>query len=154
MNGEDRIRHDIAHYGWHSVSVFPDNDDQDRFTYTIGFSESYQAPEVAIFGLAGERAHRLLGVCAALLEKGGSLEVEVPDDRLLQGGYRVMFKEMKKAAFPEYLGTATRYFGHADFRCVVMFFPDSQGRFPWETGYDYIRVDEGLKIVENLQGRC
>jgi hypothetical protein len=149
-SGRSRIEQDIAKYGWHSLHVFPENETQNRFTYTIGFSETYNGPEVAIFGLDRERAHELIGICASLLAKGENLEVELPDDRLLKGGYKVMFREVVKEAFPEYFGTATRYFGNSDFRAVVMFFPDAQGRFPWEAGYSYIPVEEALKIVKPL----
>ena len=147
MKGRERIAHDIAKYGWHCLHVFPDNEDQDHFTYTIGFSESFQGPEIAIFGLDRDRAHELLGVCASLLKEGARFEIGVPDGRLLKGGYKVIFREIAKEAFPEYLGTATRYFGNAEFQAFVMFFPDSKGRFPWESGYSYIRVNEALKII-------
>jgi len=144
------LRNDIATYGWHSLHIFPDNEDQDRFTYTIGLSESYNGPEVAIFGLDRERSHELLGICAKLLSEDEKIKTGCLDDRFLKGGYKVIFREIIKEAFPEYLGTAVRYFGSQDFRAVVMFLPDAEGKFPWEAGYRYVRVDEALKIVGPL----
>jgi len=147
MWGGNQIERNIKKYGWHCVHVFPDAAGQDKFTYTIGLSETYGGPEVMIFGLDEMRAHKLLGVCASLLEKGNELKVEVLDDRLLCGGYKVMFREVGKSVFGEYLGTAVKYFGGNDFRAVVMFIPDMQGRFPWEKDYAYIPVQESLGIV-------
>lgn len=153
MYGRSKIKQDIAEYGWHGVHAFPDNEIQDRFTYTIGLSESYQGPEVAIFGIDRKRAHQLLAVCANLLRSGATLDVDVPDGRLIRGGYKVVFRIISKEAYPEYLGTAVAYFGNTDFRAVVMFLPDSLGRFPWEPGYNYVRVNEGLAIVETPGAR-
>jgi len=151
MRDDSRIENDIAKYGWHSLHVFPENEDQDRFTYSIGLSETYGGPEVAIFGLDRSRAHELLGVCAKLFAEGAQLTLESPDNRFLKDGYDVIFREIEREAFSEYLGTATRYFGDKEFSAVVMFFPDAKGRYPWEFGYKYLRVDEALKIVKPLR---
>ncbi len=147
MRGADRIRIDIDRCGWHCVHVLPENDCQVQFTYTIGLSEKFRAPEVMVFGFPRERAHELLGVCAYLVANGEEIEVDIPDGRILQGGYKVVFREVSKVAFGEYLGTACRFFKGDTFRAVVLFVPDAQARYPWESGYNYIQVNEALGIL-------
>ena len=147
MQERDRIRRNIDKYGWHCLHILPTKDGQPCFSYTIGLTQKYQSPEIVIFGLARERAHAILAVCADLLAEGGEILIDHPDDRVLQGGYKVVFRMVERRNHSEYLGTAVRYYESEAFDSVVLFLPDSSGRFPWEQGYDYINVDEALEIV-------
>ncbi|RNF83204.1 DUF4262 domain-containing protein [Montanilutibacter psychrotolerans] len=141
------ISDNIRAFGWHCLHVFPTQDNQDKFTYSIGFGESYGAPEVLIFGVEREKAHALLHECAYLLKNGHTIQPEVEDENILTGGYSVIFKCVRPEHFDEYLGTAVRYYQDKPFAAVVMFFPDRQHRFPWDEGYDYIPAGEPLAIV-------
>lgn len=142
-----RILDNIRSHGWHCLHVFPTKDDQDRFTYSIGFSESYSAPEIVIFGVSREKAQAALNECAWLLRNGHAIRTDVEDGNVLAGGYHVIFKSIRPEYFGEYLGTAVRYYQDRPFDAVVMFFPDREHRFPWDEGYDYIPMDEALAIV-------
>jgi hypothetical protein len=143
----ERIARNIGQYGWHCVHVLPNEESQQQFTYTIGFSESFSQPEVMVFGVPREKAHALLAACADVLKGGDSLEPGIADDRILSGGDSVMFKTVRPAAFPEYLGTAMRYYGSKPFDATVMFLPDANHCFPWEPGYAYIDASEPQSIV-------
>ena len=142
-----KISEHIREFGWHCLHIFPTEAVHANFSYSIGFNESYEAPEVLIFGLSREKAHALLNECAQLLKSGASIESEIEDDRILAGGYKVMFKQVKADAFHEYLGTALRFYGEKPFTAVVMFLPDKQHKFPWQSGYDDINATESLSIV-------
>lgn len=137
----------IRDYGWHCLHVWPDEDGQQAFAYTIGFAESFGAPEVLVFGLPRDKAHAVLGVCADLLRAGHVIQtdVEVPD--VLTGDYRVVFRPLRDECRGEYLGTAERYYGDQPFGAVVMFFPDREHRFPWQDGYAGPPEDEALAIT-------
>ena len=142
-----QISDNIREYGWHCLHVFPTKDDQDQFSYSIGFGESYGAPEVLIFSFKREKAHALLNECAQLLKNGHTISPGVEDADILDGGYSVVFKSVRPEFFGEYLGTASRYYQGRTFSAVVMFLPDKEHRFPWQPGYDYIPADEPLAIV-------
>jgi len=142
-----RISDNIRDYGWHCLHVFPTKEGQDKFSYSIGFGESYGAPEVLIFGLERERAHALLNECAQLLKGGHTVVPGVQDGNVLASNYKVVFRPVRSDSFGEYLGTALRYYQGKPFSAVVMFLPDRQHRFPWEPGYDDIPADESLAIV-------
>ena len=142
-----KIADNIQKYGWHCLHVAPSEDDEEPFSYSIGFTESYGAPEVLVFGLSREKAYGLLNACASALKKGHAITPEVEDPELLSGGYKVVFKSVRPECIDEYLGTTERYYQDKPFRAVVMFLPDREHRFPWQTGYSYIRVDEALAIV-------
>lgn len=137
----------IREFGWHCLHIFADEEGQENFTYTIGFAESFGAPEIVIFGLARDKAHALLGECAALLKAGNMIEPDVENPNVLAGGYHVVFKPVKAEHFDEYLGTANRYYQGRPFGAMVMFLPDREHRFPWSGGYDGPSADEALSIV-------
>ncbi len=141
------IEKDIRDYGWTCLHVFPTDDSHIQFSYSIGFAKSFSAAEVLVFGLAWEKAHSLLYACAEILKAGGSIPVDVEDDRVLQGGYKVIFKAVKPEAFGEYLGTACRFYANHVFRAVVMFLPDAQHRYPWQADYAYIDAREAQSNI-------
>lgn len=143
-----KVATDIRRYGWHCLHVFPTQDDEGVcFTYSIGFTESYGAPEIAVFGLPQEKAHALLSECASLLRNGHTIQLGVEDPNILAGGYTVVFKPARPACMGEYFGTAMRHYGGKAFTVAVMFLPDRQHRFPWQADYDYMPADEALAIV-------
>jgi len=142
-----RISDDVREYGWHCLHVFPTQDGQTNFSYSIGFGESYGAPEVLIFGLEREKAHALLNECAHLLKGGHTIHPNTEDANVLAGDYKVVFRPVRRDCFGEYLGTAIRYYQDKPFGAVVMFLPDRHHCFPWQPGYDDVPADESLAIV-------
>lgn len=137
----------IRDYGWHCLHVWPNADVQDAFAYSIGFAESFGAPEVLVFGLPRDKAHAVLGVCADLLRAGHVIQTGVVVSEVLSGDYCVVFRSLRDEWRGEYLGTAERYYGERSFGAVVMFFPDREHRFPWQDGYAGPPEDEALAIT-------
>lgn len=142
-----RIADNIQEHGWHCLHIFPVEEGHDRFSYSIGFSESYGAPEVLVFSMDPDKAHALLNECAIELRKGYVIRSGVECPNILAGDYKVVFKSVRPECFGEYLGTALRYYQEKPFDAVVMFLPDSRHRFPWEAEYDNVSADEPLSIV-------
>jgi hypothetical protein len=146
-----KISDNIRVHGWHCLYVFPIEKGQENFTYSIGFAETYGAPEVLIFSVEREKAHTLLSVCAQLLKEGHTIRPDIEDPEILKGGYKVVFKTIRSECFGEYIGTAERYYKGKPFGAVVMFLPDREHRFPWQAGYNYIPAKEPLSIVQSVK---
>lgn len=142
-----RISDNIREYGWHCLHVFPTQEAHGKFSYSIGFAESFRAPEILVFGLEQEKAHALLNECAHLLRGGHTICPNVEDPDVLAGGYKVVFKPVRPDCFGEYLGTALRYYQDKPFSALVMFLPDRHHRFPWQPGYDDIAANEFMTIA-------
>lgn len=142
-----QVAENILRCGWHCLHIAPCKDGEAPFTYSIGFTETFGAPEVLVFGLPAEKAHSLLNACASALKGGHAITPDVENPKILSGGYKVIFRRVRPECFGEYLGVAGRYYQGGPFGAVVMFLPDSEHRFPWQAGYSYIRVDEALAIV-------
>jgi hypothetical protein len=137
----------IRKYGWHCLHVFGDASGRSQFTYSIGFTESYGAPEMMVFGLPKEKGHGVLSACAAMLKQGHRFETDMPDGNVLSGGYEVICKSVRSRHFPEYLGTAMRYYEPLPFQAIVVFLPDKNHRFPWKMTYAGADATEALNIV-------
>ena len=130
--GNARVRTDVEEFGWHCVNVWPvAGDERPGFSYTIGLTESYEHPEIMIFGLE-DQAHALLTECAELIKQGTTFEPDVPNSEVLAGGYDVIFKSVRRDCFHEYLGAALRFYGDRPFEALIMFWPTKDGQFPWE----------------------
>lgn len=93
-----KIAHNIEKHGWHCLHVAPCEDGEEPFTYSIGFAQSYGAPEVMIFGLAREKSVGLLNACASALRDGHAINPEVEDPELLSGGYAVISSQSAPSA--------------------------------------------------------
>ena len=61
---------------------------------------------------------------------------DVCDDILAD--YKVCFVEVPLEAYRSYLGTAIWFYlkSPRPFPCLQIVWPDREGRFPWQTGYD------------------
>ncbi len=144
---DETVAEHIQRYGWHCLHVQPDHPDQVPFSYTIGFNQCHQAPEVMVFNMPRDRAHALLSACAAMLAEGHRIQPDIRNGDVLSGGYDVIFKRVDPRFHREYLGTALRHAPETPLDAVVMFLPDADHRYPWEDGYAYVDVSEALGIV-------
>lgn len=142
-----KIAANIEQYGWHCLHIGSSKEDEQPFSYSVGFVESFGAPEVLVFGLSQEKAHSLLSMCAELLQEGHELRPNEENSSILAGEYKVMFRPVKQQFFGKYLGTAIRYYGHSDFEAMVMFLPDKKHHFPWQAEYSGANATEPLGLV-------
>ena len=143
-----KIAEHIGVHGWSCLHVAPTGESEEPFSYSIGFGETFGAPEVLVFGFRPERAHALLNACAHLLRNAGAIDRDVEVAGVLAGDYKVVFKPVRPECLDEYLGTAFRYYKDKPFGAVVMFLPDRNHHFPWQIGYEGMSVRESLGIVE------
>lgn len=127
------IATNIKAHGWHCLHVFSNDEQEENFTYSIGFAQSFDAPEILIFGIPLEKSRALLNACAESLKRGHQFSPNVADGTILQGGYKVVFKPLLKEHFDEYVGAALRYYYPTPFHAMVMFLPDRHHAFPWES---------------------
>ena len=141
-----KVRADIKKHGWHCLNVWPMvGEDRTAFSYTIGLAESYGHPEIAVFGL-GDKAHGILRDCANLVSTGTRFVEDQPNNDVLSGDYKVIFKSVRKDRFNEYFGTALRYYGSQPFDAFVLFWPNKQHEFPWEAPEPGMQA-EALHVV-------
>ena len=129
-----KVRADIARCGWHCMSVLPSAGEEEAgFAYTIGLAQTLQHPEIAIFGLPPETAHTILAGLVESIRGGTRHPPDVPLAGIIANGFRVQFRMARPDRARSYFGVAAWHYREKDFEVVIMFWPDRQGLFPWES---------------------
>jgi hypothetical protein len=125
-----RIVDDVAEYGWHVVWVLAEGD-APEFAFSVGFFQSYEHPELVIFGLQSKTAHSILATCLERIQDGHPFAGgQVRSDILVD--YSVAVLEIDKRYYREYLGSAIGFYDGLDFPALQLVWPDESHRFPWE----------------------
>ena len=73
---QQRVLDSIEAHGWHSMHIFHPDLEAPNFTYTIGFSQTLNAPEFIVFGLHRDDMHDMLAEVFRQLKAGRKLESE------------------------------------------------------------------------------
>lgn len=142
----ESIKENIQKYGWQFQYVFDANGEREEFSYSIGFEESFDHPEIMIFGLKRETMHSILSDIASEIKDGRKFEEGVRTANVLGGEFDVIFKSVKEKYLPEYAGIATRFYDRP-IRLNVMFWPDKFNVLPTEASCTLMVQNEALKIV-------
>lgn len=125
----DKIDRDIATHGMSVIGVMGDP----PFSYTIGLWSAGH-PELIICGMEAVQAHGVLtSARIAMTENGLQVEEGLEAGGVLVG-YAVRFKEVPEPRAP--LNVARRFHKSDRFPAFQLLWPDEQGRFPDEEGYD------------------
>jgi hypothetical protein len=140
-----KVLDDVEQFGVHIVHV-PEDDEGPGFSFTVGLWETFQQPEVLVFGLPTEIAHGLLDGLTDEVDGDRRFAAGEKHDGLLVG-YPVRFLELPKARFAEFLGVAMWAYEGDDFPAVQLVWPDKQGRWPWDAG-----VREGFAEAQPIVG--
>lgn len=107
-------------------------------TYTIGFPEAFDFPDVIVFGLAPAAATGMLGLVADLLRGGTEIPVGVEVTGLFDGEQRAVFLPVNAQAHAGWFTTAASWRRCAadQLQIVQLLWPDRNGFLPDEAGFD------------------
>lgn len=149
---DEEIAAVVRQYGWYLANV---GDGNPSFLYTIGLMQTYHHPELIIFGLDAENAYALFSQLVHDIRVGvsfaepGVYTVSIGGDE-----HRVGFRQVHPTQHPLYLGFAMGFMTNigriGELQAVQAFWPDSQGKFPFDVGCDLSvyelqpRLDIGL----------
>ena len=126
----DELEADIEKHGWHVLSVF--GDDSPNFSYTIGFKETFNHPEILMSGLSMELMHQLLNDIGKLIKKGYSFNNGDTCNEVIKG-YLVKFLTVDYSHKDEYFRAASAHYGEGNFEALQCVWPDQDGNFPLKT---------------------
>lgn len=127
----DPITSNVRSTGWAVVNVAGD-DDFPAYAYSVGLYETFQHPEVIIFGLAQPVLHEVINAIGFRAREGVRLGITDTDENVLVG-YRCAFRPVSNKAETMYMGLAVEYYG-TQVPALHCIWPDKNGRFPWQSG--------------------
>jgi hypothetical protein len=135
---QEKIDWMVDTHGWALEAVPPDaHSDPPRpgFAYTVGFPETFDFPEVAVFGLQPVAANGLLGLVADCLRGGTEIPLGVEVTGLLDGELRCMFAPVDLAVWGGMFPICSAWRRGRPFALVQLLWPDRNGFLPYEIGY-------------------
>lgn len=133
MKPEEKITADLEKYGWHYIHVLEDEVGE-KYTYTIGFKQSFNNPEIAISGLKYDISARIFQSIVELIQEGNTYEVDKMYKDILED-YDCTFKLIGSEKYDYLFGKAAEYYKEEEFKVLQFVYPDKKGNFPWDENY-------------------
>lgn len=132
----DELRQKVKAAGWQVILV-PGEGEAPGFLFTIGLWQIYNHPEVLLFAPSSD-PRDMGGSIQRLVERVRAGERFEPgkSHEGFFNQYPGRFREIDRRWYPEFLGTAGGYYESFDFPALQLFWPDRQGRFPWESEFN------------------
>jgi hypothetical protein len=132
---EQKILADIDAFGWH-VILIPEDDEGPPFGYTIGLHKTFGHPEIVIVGLTDpEVMFSFLNALGMEVKQARRFANGDSTPGIIEG-FEVRFSEVPRSAYARHFGYASWYYKGQDYPVLQCLWPDAQGRFPAEAGFD------------------
>ena len=131
---ERRVLQDVENCGCHVIKVMED-DAGPGFAYSVGLFHNFDHPEILMVGLDLDLMH---GVINNLMDDIRSGTLFDPEKRVadILEGFDCEFREVAVSHYRELLGCAIWLYRGTDFPALQCVWPDMQGHFPWEAGFN------------------
>lgn len=132
MKEEDKkALDDIEKYGCHVLHVFDPEEENPRFTYSIGIQKTTGEPELVIMGLKHDVAHWIINEYNNRIQKGEKFKIDEYYDEFVEG-YQVTFKKVEKKHYKEHFGWGGWLYKSDDFDVYQLVYPSTDGTWPWD----------------------
>ncbi len=106
------------------------------FTYSIGLYKEFDHPELILIGLPAETAGAIINNIKDEIQKGEKYTEGINYMNFLVD-LPIQFVNVRKEHYPDYLGYAGWYNDNSfDFPTLQLIWPDRDGYFPWEEGFN------------------
>jgi hypothetical protein len=123
--------------GW-AVMMIPGTTDNghSNLAYTVGLTENFNHPEIAMIAFDLEMMRNLINdVAARLVKVGQRFDTDWATSDEVIDHFHVFFREIPSNQAGTIAKAAkNRYHDRGGFRLMQMFLPDANGLFPWNEG--------------------
>jgi hypothetical protein len=133
---DEAIAQDVAKYGWSALSI---SDAAPPFSYSCGLMTTFDHPELIVFGMESRESYNVLAAMVKELRSGRSFSAPGTYDGILEHA-QIAIRRVHPTQHELYLGFAM---GHCTYmgklgglEALQVFWPDKQGRFPFEVNCD------------------
>lgn len=124
----------INEHGWFRTDVSADAEHV-GFSYSTGFSVNTGQPELLVFSMKGSIAHDVFWELFRDAKAGAALPRGRRTDQVF-GNLPAYVFSVAKRFYAEHLGWSRWFYGGDEFDCLQIVWPDREGVFPWESGFD------------------
>ena len=134
-DSDRKLLSDVATHGWHVVMIEGDEEGP-GYLFTVGLYYNYEHPELLIMGLPRDVSYQLLHEAVGQIQKGKKYSAESDDTEL--ASFPLAFRSVDIGQYRPYLGYGIWFYENCPtpFPALQMVWPDKEGKFPWQDGYD------------------
>lgn len=131
---EQAIIRGVEKYGWF-IPFFEREARSPEFGYTIGLWQTFQHPEIIMFGLKAQTMQQILNTAGSIVKAGGELPVLARYDQLLENADVMLLPILAEKDLRDYFGYGLWY-NKGIFPAFQIVWGDTANRFPWEAGFE------------------
>jgi hypothetical protein len=134
----------IKDIGWFIMSVFPtQRGDGPSWSYSTGLFHRFHHPEIVVFGESNSLQQSMINAIGVRVRAGEAFRPGPAYADILGGGHYVSFRAMHVAHYKEWLNLACWFYNRVNvsFPVLQCFYPDMNGKFPWEPGCETWAVE-------------
>jgi Domain of unknown function (DUF4262) len=127
----------ILSYGWTVIGIPAEDDNPASWVFTTGLLHGANSPELVVCGLPVEVGMEILNVVGQRARQGRPPRPDERSAEVLEGA-PVTFRPVHLSWYGTLLGWMTWFYRYRRQPVPVLqvVWPDKQGRFPWDTGFD------------------
>lgn len=131
-----KLLSDVESVGWHVLCINGDASGP-AYCFSVGLYYTFKHPEILVIGLEHPVANKLINLAGGYISQGKIYDPELLEDDLLEG-FSCAFIPISIENYQKYFGYAIWFYRQLKqpFPAIQLVWPDKQGRFPWERGYN------------------
>lgn len=145
----NRILTAIGQYGWSVVAVGGEGEEP-GYGYSIGLWHTFRHPEVIVFGLPPEIAQKIINNIGRAIKKGSRFSDNATSDII--ANHRLAFADVPEDCYEFFVGMGISFYEGEHFPLLQVVWPDPQGKFPWDEGFDK-KFNKIQPLLKNSQSR-
>lgn len=150
MKADAELLENLKEIGWQIVLI-PEDEEGPGFAFTLGLYHSFQHPEVLIMGLSMETMHQLLNNIGSEV-KNGQRYIDGNESPDIIEGYNCTFRQIHRQNYHEFLGSAIGFYQNEEFSALQCVWPDKQGLYPWQQGFNEQLAERQWLLFEAHDG--
>lgn len=131
----EKVDKSIKEFGYNLTNVFASRDSP-SFCYSTGIYKTFKIPELFISSLPPGLCSQLTANYIKSFKDKESIPLNEKLDYLIDR-FSVYLIEVPTSKLTAYVLTSIRFYKGEDYKYLQIIFPDTNGRFPNDTGYDY-----------------
>jgi hypothetical protein len=132
-----QVDENIVKYGYHSTFVFTGN--TPSFCYSTGIYKSFGIPELFISSLPQNLSHELIQNYVHKFKNMDKVPLDIKIDDLTDR-FPVYLIEVPIDKLTDYVLSSIRFYEGKNYKYIQLIYPDTNGYFPNNKGYNYDQV--------------
>lgn len=143
---DDRISELISDCGWTQMGIVDPDGEIPSMGYTVGLWGTWGHPELLTLGMPIPVANEIFHIIVEEYIKTGK---NLKHGQTLHkvGNLPLAVRKIRQEAVDELMLVVNRRYGEGEFDALMLVWPDPEGRFPWDEGYDHEKWDNYQPMV-------